>query len=312
MSEKILVTSYPHPDLDGCAGSYAYAEFLRQQGKDARAGFYLEPYHEADYVFQRFKITRPPDIRELFAYHHQVVLVDHSWQSELFEVLNPQNVVEVIDHHVFNEPNVFPHAKIQNDSIGAAATIVAERYKESGLALSTESAILLYSAIISNTVNFFSSTTSERDRVMVRWLGSFTDIPPNYIYELFVAKSTFTKPLREVIMSDYTEKEFYGLKLGIGQLEIVDIDDFVKTNRDQLRVILTELYQKGGVEFLCINFIDVSKGYNILLAYDEFTQEILSNVLQLEFKNHIARTDKVIMRKEILPLLKDYLLNNHD
>ena len=56
---NILVTSYIDPDLDGTAGSFAYAEYLNKTGRNAVGVVMGQIQIEAEYVFQRFNIKRP-------------------------------------------------------------------------------------------------------------------------------------------------------------------------------------------------------------------------------------------------------------
>ena len=59
--------------------------------------------------------------------------------------------------------------KYKIEEVGAAATLVAEKYKLFNYEISRNAAILLYYGIISNTVNLNSKITTDRDRKMVEW-----------------------------------------------------------------------------------------------------------------------------------------------
>ena len=56
MDEKILVTSYNNPDVDGTACSYAYSEFLRNKNINAQAGVFGKVHKEAQFVLDKFNI----------------------------------------------------------------------------------------------------------------------------------------------------------------------------------------------------------------------------------------------------------------
>lgn len=57
--QRIIVTSYVGPDLDGTAWAIASAEYLKSEVKDAIAAVFSTPHKEAQFVFQSFGITSP-------------------------------------------------------------------------------------------------------------------------------------------------------------------------------------------------------------------------------------------------------------
>lgn len=56
--------------------------------------------------------------------------------------------------------------------------------------------------------------------------------------------------------------------------------------------------------------IDILESYNMFVVEDKNSREFLINELKLEFEGNIARRDGIIMRKEIVILLKSYLENS--
>jgi hypothetical protein len=59
---------------------------------------------------------------------------------------------------------------------------------------------------------------------------------------------------------------------------------------------------------LCfLTTIDLEKGFNIFVTIDDETEQILSQVLQISFDERKAKREGIIMRKEIIPLLKAHI-----
>ena len=75
--------------------------------------------------------------------------------------------IEVVDHRAVNEADKFQNAKIQIEMVGSAATLIAEKFLHATTSTSPESAALLYSAIISNTINFQANVTTDRDIITI-------------------------------------------------------------------------------------------------------------------------------------------------
>ena len=123
-----VVTTYINPDMDGISLMYAYTEFLRKKGEDAEYYFEGTMKKEAEIVLQMFNIHLNNIAR--IKNNDKIVLVDTNYLSELSKAVKKENVIEVIDHHnreSWLDEN--PNLKVQIELIGAAATLVAERFK---------------------------------------------------------------------------------------------------------------------------------------------------------------------------------------
>ncbi len=296
---KILVTCREMPDLDGAACAYAYAEFLNKIGKESVAGLIGKMHKEAAYVFIRFKIKPPEDASKYIK--EKVVLVDSSELAGVAPMINPKRVIEIIDHRKSNEIDKFPNAKAQIELVGSAATLIAEKFYKKKIDISNESAALLYSAIVSNTINF-NGIVTDKDKKMAEWLLKKLTLPKNYVHDMFVYKSNFDTSLKDAMKND-TKNYFFNKSIRICQLEIVNADEFIDKNEKEIKKILSEL--KGDMDFIFLTVIDVEKGYNIFVTVDKESQVVFEKSIGVKFSNGIAKNNKVIMRKEIIPLIKE-------
>ena len=138
-----IVTTYINPDMDGISLMYAYTELLRK--KREKADYYFEGTmkKEAEIVLNKFNIKLNTATR--IENEDKIVLVDTNYLTEIPKAIEKENIVEIIDHHNkdswLNDRN---DIKIQIELIGAAATLVAERFKNENIKISRESAILLF------------------------------------------------------------------------------------------------------------------------------------------------------------------------
>ena len=185
-----LITSYKNPDLDGFACMYAYAEFLKKKKFNVNYKVFGIPRKEARFVIKKNSL----DIKEINEEYDQIILVDASDKSSkgIPEGLDANKVIEVIDHRENPQANEdFPNAKIQIELVGACATLIAEKFFEEKKEISKESAVLLYSAIVWNTVNFKNKVTTKKDIKIANWLKTKFTLSDNYIYNLFSLKFSF-------------------------------------------------------------------------------------------------------------------------
>ena len=290
---------------------YAYAEFLRRTGRDAIAAISGIPSKEALFVMRKFRIRKPSGAEALISRHPDVIIVDVSSVRNISSRISPESVIEVIDHRKVNYAHEFPKAKVQIEQVGTAATLIAEKFFSRRLKPSRESAILLYSAIISNTVNFRANVATGRDRKMAAWLKGQIKLPPNFVHEMFAAKSRFdARDLRQVLENDSFTYDFAGKKVSVAQLEIIAADKFISRNIGRIMEILKGLKEKNGADMAFLTCIDIEAGFNLLVAIDEDTKNILEKALKVRFEGSVARRKGIIMRKEILPLIKEILEKN--
>ena len=197
----ILVTGGEEPDIDAAACAYAYAELLRHEGKDALAVSFGRPHIEAEFVFDFLKIPGlakgDAEVKEC----KEVILVDASELHVISPAIDPKKVIQIIDHRKSNDAHKFPNAKVQIELVGAAATLIAEKFFAKKQTPSREAAVLLYSAIVSNTINFKANLTTDRDRKMANWLKPLCGIPENYIHQMFEHKSAFKGSINDPLLS---------------------------------------------------------------------------------------------------------------
>ena len=306
ISSKILVTSYECPDLDGTACAYAYAEFLNKSGKPANVAIFKIPHREARFVMNYFGITIE-DAEKFVKNTKTIVLVDASEIENLPKSIDSKKVIEIIDHRKANDAEKFPNAKIQIELVGAAATLVAEHFYKSKIDISKEAAALLYSAIVSNTINFRANVTTQRDRKMATWLLTKTKISKNYIHSMFQAKSKFEESIDYVLDEDMAIFKFGNKKLGIMQLEIIDVEAFVRNNIRKIKNAMIKIKDKERFDFVFLNCIDLEKAINEFVALDANTKTLLVKSLHIKFDGDTALRNGIIMRKEIVPKLKETL-----
>jgi inorganic pyrophosphatase/exopolyphosphatase len=307
MEHTIIVTAYENPDLDGTACACAYSEFLNKNGRHVQTGLFGTPHREAQFVIDMFHIPQPDPAEKFINEKTTYILLDASEIAGIAKTIKPEQVVEIIDHRKVTEIEKFPNAKAQIELVGSCATLIAEKFAESKTEISEHAAVLLYSAIVSNTVNFLANVTTDRDRKMAEWLQTKCTIPSTYTHDMFAAKSHFTKPIKQVLDDDFATFIFAGKHIGIAQLEIVDGGKFVHERKDEIITALSELKREQTLDYIFLTCVDVEKGGNTIVVIDTNTKELLEKALLVSFIGDVAKRQGVMMRKTITPLLKAVL-----
>ena len=245
----------------------------------------------------------------LFNYEKKkLILLDHNERSQSINDLEMAEVLEIIDHHRIGDIETSNPINFRNQQIGSTCSIIATMYKEQGIEPTPTIAGLLCCAIISDTMNFNSPTSTALDRSiaddLAQLAGIDTDALAKEMYES-VATLRF-KSFGEILYNDFKEFSIEGTRLGIGQINLLDIreleiikKEFVnymeKINNanqyDLLMMVFTNAEGKGS------NLVFVgSKGWIIDQAFKDAQKEKMYFV-----ENVVSR------KKQLIPAISKVL-----
>ena len=304
---KLLITSYVNSDIDGVAGTFAYSEFLQKIGTENMVGIMGEIHDEAKYVLDRFNFEYPQKISNSKDFD-KVVLIDTSDLSGVEGNIELEKVVEIIDHRKVHEAHKFPNAKVQIELVGSVATLIAEKFIEKNIEMSKKSAILLLSAVISNTINFKGGVTTDRDRSVAKYLNNIAKLPDNFWKELFEAKSDLTGgKLLSRIEGDLASYSIANRKYSIAQIEIIGVAKLIQERTSEIIEILNKTKETMNLDFIFLSAVDLEEEKTYFITDNEETKDLIKNVLGVNFNGNVAKKESMLMRKQILPLLKEEL-----
>lgn len=304
----IVVTACKSPDIDGVACSIAYAELLNKTGFSAEAVYFGDIGLETDFVKNYTKSFPIKKYTGKYDSDCDFVLVDTVDPDTLDPNILLEKVKEIFDHREAFFLEKFINAKRHIELVGSCATLIAEKFKEKNVIPSVNSAIYLYSAIVSNTINFKNLVTTQRDIKMADWLKEIGGLDDKYVEQIFRAKSNITnKNFYDVLFQDLALKTIGNKKVGIAQLEMVDVERVLGDLNNVLIKSLNRIKDDNKLDYLLFTGIDIIKGFNIFYVIDEESQKLFSKVLGIPNLESGYKTDFIIMRKEIFPKLKMFL-----
>ena len=171
-----------------------------------------------------FDVPVPPVLDS--AAGENIILVDHNLFSQAAAEMDKADILEVIDHHnIGGDVKTGAPIYYRAMPVGCTSTIVWLSYLESNVEIDKQNAGLMLTAILSDTVNLHSQTTTELDRQAVKSLEKivgFADEEARTKYframkEALVSYAGMTE--REIITSDYKEYNKSGVKFAIGIVE---------------------------------------------------------------------------------------------
>lgn len=162
-------------DLDSIAGAIGAAELYG--GIPSRAS---ECNAETKFALDYWKCDAPAYVGDLLDTRpeQKVCLVDFQQISQLHEAIPMSNIVAVIDHHALQSGTIVTERPIFVDirPWGSVSTIIAHSYACQGKYLAQKTAGMLLSAILSDTLNLRSPTTTDWDRRMVSMLVQYVNL----------------------------------------------------------------------------------------------------------------------------------------
>jgi manganese-dependent inorganic pyrophosphatase len=200
----------------------------------------------------------------------EVILVDHAEEAQSVPGVGEAHIVEILDHHHIGSIETrFPVAATF-DPVGSTATLVIERFRSHGREPRRPTAMMLLSAILSDTVILSSPTTTERDHQVVAYLEELLGLDAReYGTEMFEASSDVGDvPAADIIRRDAKEYEVsHGRRLCVAQIETVGRG--LLSRREELLGAMEGVRAQRDLALYALMVTDiVEKGTELLVAGD--------------------------------------------
>lgn len=299
MKPIVITAGDPFTDIDVLGCAVPYSELLTLEGKDNEVvlpGFFNSSITPTVRNWGLKYLTKPTEENS------SVVIVDVSEPSYVSKFVKEEQIIELYDHR-FGFQDLWKSKLGENahiELVGACATLIWEQYKKRGFAdkISSLSANLISIAILSNTLNFGASVTTERDIIAFEELKKYIDMSSNWQETYFsdVEEDVF-KDIKQAIVSDTKTLNIPGINFPIvmGQLELWNGNEFLSKNKEEAKRALETFDQPDW--FLSIPSISEKKNY--IYTESKKVKELLPKIITITFTGDIGVTDKLWLRKEI-------------
>lgn len=294
MEGKNIVLSYKNPDTDGVACSIGMATLLTTEDEKWEPMVIGAIGKETQYVLQKTGISIPEEISS-FDDVERIVLVDTHHIAQLPEHFPCEKVTLIIDHHPNGNDEAFPNAKIINEKIGAAASIVAEKLIKKGLP-DADVTLMLGCAIISNTLNFTAPSTAEYDCEMFEKVNDIVVVPEQVINEMFEKRSSILKEdIYDALNSDFKIFETEVGSVGISQIEAYNLDDMIDIQ--QAVAALEKIAKERKLEYCMFNGVDIKTQKSIVLAANSDSADLICKIFNIDQYAAPIKFDRILLRK---------------
>lgn len=273
----IYVTGHKSPDSDTVGSSIAYAELLNKLGYDAQPIIPDDINKETEFILDAADVETPELMTDVSG--ENMALVDHSEYAQAVDGMEDANVIAIVDHH--GDGNITTSNQLVYDSrpLGSTATIIWIDYRESGVDIDSQTALVMMGSILSDTKNLKSDSTTPADQEAVKALSKLagiedTDSFYQEMYKASISHGGMTD--EEIFFNDYKEYESAKRKFSIGVVDVYDkaeAEDMVK----RMKALIPTTLKSTGVEMafaqVSIFHDDISVTY--LVPSDDAAKEVL-------------------------------------
>ena len=261
-----LVFGHKNPDTDTITAAIAVADLMSKRGTPATAVAQGPVTPETKFVLDKFGLSAPAVVDSVAG--KKVILVDFSDYAQGPADLKDAEVIAIVDHHKLGDVTTSSPLLMWVWPAGCTGTVIKGMYDFYGIEIPKNIAGALLCAILSDTVIFKSPTTTDDDKVAVEALAKIAGVGDykELGMDMFKVKSAVDGvPARELVFRDFKDFDMSGKKIGIGQLEVIDLAmlDKVKADlakevaavkaegRHSVFLLLTDIMKEGSEMLIC-------------------------------------------------------------
>ena len=302
---SVYVFGHKNPDSDSIVGAISLSYLKNKSEKEeyipARQG---EITAETQFILDTFG-GELPELKTSVA-GERVFIVDSTDKAHFQDDIDEATIIGIADHHKLGDLTTDTPLEAWIRPIGCSNTVIYEMYRCYGVEVPKEIAGLMMMAILSDTVIFKSPTCTKVDTKAVKELAQIAGVTDykKLAMEMFIVKSAVDgASARDLNTRDYKEFNMNGTKVGIGQLEMVDIS-VLEPREEELLEDMKKMKEEGGLHTVLILLTDIMKeGSKLLVVSDDESK--IEKAFDIKLQDHKAWLDGVLSRKkQVVPFVQ--------
>jgi manganese-dependent inorganic pyrophosphatase len=239
----------------------------------------------------------------------KIILMDHNELDQSIPGIEQAEIVEILDHHRLSAEKTFQPIYFYSKPVGSTCTIVYQHYLHNGIEIDPRCATLLLAGILSDTVMLKSPTTTGEDRSALEKLEEIAGIDAMEFGEEMFSQTVIlrTAQPKKLITTDFKTYSEYGSDVGIGQVEVVTLEDVDEIKAKYQRA-LESVRKEKGLDWVMLLITNVLKENSMLLSTEFPAGE--NSLVYKEHSPHLFWLPGVLSRKkqllpEVLRVLED-------
>lgn len=231
----------------------------------------------------------------------RIILVDHNELSQSVEGIEEAEVVEIIDHHKIGDITTLKPIMFRNEVIGSTSSIITKMFLEQDISIPKDLAGLMLGALISDTLNLKSPTTTPQDHELANKLEEISGVNRDELArDMFSEVSSFKhKSFSEIIDMDIKRFTIAGKEIKVSQAVVYNFDMISGTVSDFEEAMETYV-EKSHLDLLVVIVTSVSEHGSLLLAAGPLKDSVLE-FYEPKDGEDIYLKDVVSRKNQILP-----------
>ncbi|EIK2267668.1 manganese-dependent inorganic pyrophosphatase [Vibrio cholerae] len=289
----ILVVGHKNPDSDSICSALVAAELIKARGLEAKAVRQGEINRETQHILNVAGVEQP-ELRTSVA-GEQVWLVDYTDLAQAPDDLNQAEILGIVDHHRLGDVMTVNPLEAWIWPVGCTSTILFNLFKMENAEITRPLALLMISAILSDTVGFASPTCTQKDRDAVAELAvlaGITDLE-GFIKALLIAKTDIEGlSAAQLVEKDLKAYPFNGRELVVGQVELATLEQ-VADMIDALEADLQRRCDEESLALAALMLTDITTAQTRLLFKGEWSEKLAKHA-----KDGVLMMENTLSRKK--------------
>lgn len=302
MENKILIFGHKNPDTDTICSALVKEILNKKKGCEKSKAVRLGNLNKETQYALKYLGLEEPELIEKVEEGQEVILVDHNEFNQSVEGIEKAKILEVVDHHRISNFETSEPLYYTARPFGCTSTILFEEFKQNNIEIEKIEAVLMASAIISDTLLLKSPTTTEHDRKALEELGKIADINiEEYGLEMLKAGTDLDDfSEEELINLDAKSLDKNGTKFVIAQVNTVSIEDVLK-RKEKLEVAMNKEIEKKGLSLFVLAITDILNSNSEIIALGE-KADAVEKGFEKKLENNTVFLEGVVSRKkQLLP-----------
>jgi len=299
-----FVFGHTTPDSDSIVGAISLSYLKNQLGEDTIPSRQGEISPETEFILNKFGYEKP-QLKTSYA-GESVYLIDFMERSQSPSDIDEATILGIVDHHKLGDLKTASPLEMWVRPVGCSNTIVKQMFDYYGIEIPKNLAGMMTCAILSDTVIFKSPTCTKEDTKACKELAQIAGIEDYKALgmEMFIVKSdVLSASKRELVLRDYKDFNMGRNKIGVGQLEVVDLSVF-DNMKNELFEEMQNLKDEGERHSVLLMLTDImQEGTQLLVLSDEPSK--IEEAFDIKLEDNQVWLPKVMSRKkQIIPFLE--------
>ncbi|WP_047690921.1 manganese-dependent inorganic pyrophosphatase [Vibrio sp. ZOR0018] len=270
----IFVVGHKNPDSDSICGALVAAELLKARGLKATPVRQGEINRETQHILATAGVDQP-ELRTSVA-GEKVWLVDYTDLAQAPDDINQAEILGIVDHHRLGDVMTVNPLEAWIWPVGCTCTILFNLFKMENAPITRPLAILMMSAILSDTVGFASPTCTPKDKEAVLALAEIAEVEDldAFIKALLIAKTDIEGlSAAQLVEKDLKAYPFNGRDVVVGQVELATLEQ-VDGMIDAIQADLVRRCEEEGLAFAAVMLTDITTAQTRLLYTGEWAEKL--------------------------------------